>query len=95
MHHRVVFREITREDLDRNCHFMPEEHEFEMHLVALAQDAERLEGVIEVHRDGSHAIVVETDAPLEAMKERFVPLLQHHWAKLRLSSFEPSNGSHA
>lgn len=95
MHHRVVFREITCDDLDRHCRFMPEEHEFEMHLRALAQDAAWLEGVAEVHREGSHAIVVATDAPLEVMKERFIPILQSHWAHLRLSSFDPSNESQA
>lgn len=84
MQHRVVFREITREDLDRHCPFMPEEQEFEMHLNALAQDAEWLEGVTEVRSDGSHAIVVTTDATLDLLKERLVPLLQDHWAYLRI-----------
>lgn len=84
MQHRVVFREITLEDIDRHCRFMPEEHEFEMHLGALAHDAARLEGVTEVSRDGSHAIFVTTDATLEVLKEKLVPLLQNHWPYLRL-----------
>ncbi|WP_144409234.1 hypothetical protein [Pseudoxanthomonas suwonensis] len=84
MQHRVVFREITNDDFDHHCHFMPEEHEFEMHLNALAHDAEWLEGVTEVRRDGSHAIIVKTDATLGLLKERLVPLLQNHWAHLRI-----------
>ena len=88
MQYRVVFREITPNDLDRNCLFMPEDHEFDMHLMAIAQEASWLEGVTEVHRDGSHAIVVTTDAELDVIKERFVPLLQNHWAHLRFSDFD-------
>jgi len=84
MQHRIVFREITENDLNRDCPFMPEENEFEMHLGALANDAEWLEGVTVVHRDGSHAIVVTTDATLDVLKERLIPLLQNHWAYLRI-----------
>ena len=84
MEHRLEFREINGEDLDSHCRFMPEEHEFEMHLNALANDAEWLEGVTEVRRDGSHAIIVTTDATIDMLKERLVPLLQNHWAYLRI-----------
>lgn len=84
MKHRILFREITPEDLDRYCHFMSEEHEFEMHLGALANEVAWLEGVTEVIRDGSYAIVVTTEATLDVLKERLVPLLQSHWAYLRI-----------
>ena len=33
MQHRIVFREITREDIDMHCRFMPEDHEFEGHAL--------------------------------------------------------------
>lgn len=84
MEHRVEFREITPTDLDRHCRFMPEEHEFEMHLNALANDAEWLEDVTGVRRDGSHAIVITTEATLETLKQRLIPILQNHWAYLRI-----------
>lgn len=84
MEHRVVFREIKPGDLDRHCHFMPEEQEFELHLSALAHDTEWLEDVTGVRRDGSHAIVITTEAPLETLKERLIPLLQDHWAYFRI-----------
>lgn len=63
---------------------MPEEHEFEMHLNALANDSELLEGVNGVRREGSHVIVITTDATLDVLKERLIPLLQNHWAYLRI-----------
>ena len=84
MKHRILFREITREDLDRHCHFMPEDHEFEMHLDALANEALWIEGVSAVDRDGSHAIVVTTEATEDFLKQQFIPLLQRHWEYLRI-----------
>lgn len=84
MQHRIVFREITREDIDMHCRFMPEDHEFEIHLNALANDVEWLAGVTEVSREGSNVIVVTTDATLDILKERLTPLLQSHWAYLRI-----------
>ena len=84
MRHRIAFREITPEDLDRHCPFMPEPHEFDMHLAALAHEALWVEGVSSVERDGSHAIVVDTDSSEDVLKQRLVPLLQHHWASLRI-----------
>lgn len=84
MEHRFTFREISPADLDRHCYFMPEEHEFEMHLNALADDAEWLEDVTGVRHDGSHAIVITTEASLETLKERLIPLLQNHWPYLRI-----------
>ncbi len=95
MLYRVVFREITQEDLDRNCPFVPEAHVFEMYLEAVVHDASCLDGVTEVYRDGSHAIVLTTDAALDVIKERFTPILQDHWAHLRMSSFDLPDGSKA
>lgn len=84
MRHRIGFREITPKDLDRHCHFMPEDHEFEMHLGALANEALWIEGVSTVDRDGSHAIMFTTEATEEVLKQRLIPLLQRHWAFLRI-----------
>ena len=95
MQYRFLFREITQADLDKHCPFMPDEHEFEMHLIALSQEALWLQGVTEAHRDGSHAVVVTTDETLEEIKDRFIPLLQNHWAHLRISSVAPHDVSQA
>lgn len=84
MLYHFVFREITSDDLDNHCHFMPEEHEFEMHMEALAHDIEWLEGVTVVRRDGSHGISVEADTARDLLKKQLVPLLQNHWAYLRI-----------
>ena len=84
MEHRIVFREITARDIDRHCHFLPEEGEFERHLYALTQEARYLDGVTDVRSDGSHAIVVTTDETLDELKQKIIPLLQRHWAYLRI-----------
>lgn len=88
MQYRIVFRAITEKDLSKDCLFMPHPQDFEMHLTSLAQDAQWLGGVTEVHLDDSHSIVVTTDATLAEMKERFIPILQNHWGHLRYSSFD-------
>lgn len=84
MKYIFVFREITNDDLDTYCRFMPEEHEFEAHINALAHDIEWLEGVTEVRRDGSHTISIETDTGHDLLKRQLVPLLQNNWAYLRI-----------
>lgn len=84
MKHRIIFREISHQDLDKQCIFMPEEHDFEIHLEALVNDIKQLECVTDAHRDGSHAIMVVTSSTLDALKKNLIPFLQHHWAYLRI-----------
>lgn len=43
-----------------------------------------LEGVSDVRRDGSHAMLVNTDALIGLLKEQLVQLLQHHLEYLRI-----------
>lgn len=84
MEHRVKFRKLTLKDLGRDCRFVPDEDEFEMHSNALVNDVEMLEGVTGLRSDGPHAIVITTDDTLDVLKQRLSPLLQNHWAYLRI-----------
>lgn len=84
MQHRIVFQEITRQDINTSCRYMPPKDEFAIFFSAFANDVERLQGVTEVIRDGTHAIVVKTDATLDVLKEWLVPLLRHYWERLRI-----------
>lgn len=49
----------------------------------------------EVDRDGLHAIFITADIAIDALKEKFIPLLRSHWAHLRLSSFDTYDGDQA
>ena len=86
MEFRAVFRELASSDVSRDCPYMPEPGEFELHFRAIAQDVSALEGVSVVSRQDERTLIITTDGlDLEALKSGLKPVLQCHFQYARLS----------
>jgi hypothetical protein len=91
MRYRIEFKQITGQELDNHCPFVPDDREYGSGFLSIMNDATWINGVSGVIRDGANAIVVTSDSSLEELKADFVPTLQRNWARLRAISFRQTD----
>lgn len=81
----LSFRQIEQSDVDRDCRFLPESHEYEMHLQAIIEDIGALNGVTSVKVDENDIFVNAEHHDMQSFKSVLKPLLQCHYCFLRLN----------
>ena len=86
MDFRLFLREIDLSDIGRDCRYLPDEGEFEMHYQAIADDIATIAGVTSATTSEGNQIHIHTvDADLETLKIELKPFLLHHFQYLRIS----------
>ena len=93
MRYRIEFKQIDVQDLDRHCPSVPDDREYESGFLTVMSDATWIDGVTDVARDGSSAIIVTSSLALDDLKTEFVPTLQRNWARLRAIGFRQIDAS--
>ena len=51
MEYSLTIRRIVESDLGHNCHFLPEYYDLDMHLNALMEDIESINGVLDANQN--------------------------------------------
>ncbi len=82
MHYNIIFKKVT--DISRECPFLPDEEQFEIHLSAIVEDIKTINGVSSVNLllDGSVSIVT-TGITQKFFEEQLKPFLSEHFCYLR------------
>lgn len=85
MNYRLLFEKPG--DISRDCPFLPDDEEYEMHLSAVIGDINGIDGVLDVKQHSDGAVIVVTDGmSKDIFKEKLAPFLSEHFCCLRLPS---------
>ncbi|WP_215641280.1 hypothetical protein [Vibrio alginolyticus] len=83
MKYRLGLKEITEDDVNAQCPFMPEPEDYQMYVAAFADDFNQLD--IE---NNSVIIKLAEGVDIEQLRQVSISIHQNYWDYLRTTGFE-------
>ncbi|EIC2574690.1 TPA: hypothetical protein ACX3EK_002627 [Vibrio parahaemolyticus] len=89
MKYRLGLKEITEDDVNAQCPFMPEPEDYQMYVAAFADDFNQLD-IVEsaVVENNSVIIKLAEGADIEQLRQVSISIHQNYWDYLRTTGFE-------